>query len=174
MLESVGCKIAKAGDFGVTVDSSNAALITWFFVVIRKGEERQLLVLLWLGDWRLVDVGTSVTCCSGGSGFSAAFCCGREGKIMVWRYSWWWWRWRAAIDARGEQRFKSEAAAMRKRVALLYYGTVDRTLLRRRRKRPASLANAGEEEEEEDAEKKNGLVVGRRRKRKRRDYWWWF
>ncbi|KAL4380846.1 hypothetical protein AHAS_Ahas04G0074300 [Arachis hypogaea] len=38
MLESVGGEVAEAGGFGVTVDSSDAALFMWFFVAIGKGE----------------------------------------------------------------------------------------------------------------------------------------
>ncbi|KAL4329609.1 hypothetical protein AHAS_Ahas13G0317200 [Arachis hypogaea] len=73
MLDSMGCEVAEAGGFGFIVDSSNATLFTWFFVVICKGEERQVLVLLWLGDWRVVVVGASGTCCGGGGGFREGF-----------------------------------------------------------------------------------------------------
>ncbi|KAL4342972.1 hypothetical protein AHAS_Ahas11G0031800 [Arachis hypogaea] len=69
MLESVGCEVAEAGGFGVVVDSNDAALFTWLFVVIGKGEERRVLVLLWLGDWRVVVVGAGGTCCGGSGGF---------------------------------------------------------------------------------------------------------
>ena len=67
------CEVAEAGGFGVAVDSNDAALFAWLFVVIGEGEGRRVLVLLWFGDWGVVVVGCGGACCRGGGGFREGF-----------------------------------------------------------------------------------------------------
>ena len=66
------CEVAEAGGFGVAVDSNDAALFAWLFVVIGEGEGRRVLVLLWFGDWVVV-VGCGGACYRGGGGFREGF-----------------------------------------------------------------------------------------------------
>lgn len=75
VLERVECQVAEAGGFRVTVDSHDAALLAWLFVIIIEGEGGLGLLLLLLWGW-LDEVGDGVL---GGEGFVGEGGAWREG-----------------------------------------------------------------------------------------------